>query len=103
MIKVNVMFEIEGKVINVLPMLSGTGANGEWKRQVIVIEYMDGSYTNNVALENSKNADAFSQLSVGTEGKFSCKATSREYNGRWFTSVTCFKWDCKPLSEQPPV
>lgn len=98
------MFTIEGKVIKVLPLISGTGVNGEWKRQIVVVEYEDGSYTNNVALENAKNADAFGKLAVGTECVFSCKVTSREYNERWFTSVTCFKWDVKGgASDQPPV
>lgn len=98
------MFQIEGNVIKVLPMLSGSSANGEWKRQIVVIEYMDGSYSNTLALENSKNADAFSQLVVGRGYKFSCKATSREYNDRWFTSVTCFKWEDKSAgTDQPPV
>lgn len=85
--------EIKGKVSAVLPMVSGTSANGEWKRQVVVIEYQDGSYTRKLAIENAKKADEFAKLNVGDEGVFKCNTpTSREYNGRWYTSVTCWSW-----------
>lgn len=85
--------EIKGKVSAVLPMVSGASANGEWKRQVVVIEYQDGSYTRKLAIENAKKADEFAKLNVGDEGVFKCNTpTSREYQGRWYTSVTCWSW-----------
>ena len=85
--------EIKGKVSAVLPMASGTSANGEWKRQTVVIEFEDGSYTRKLAIENAKKADEFAKLNVGDEGVFKCNIpTSREFNGRWYTSVTCWSW-----------
>lgn len=94
--------EIKGKVDAVLPMVSGTSANGEWKRQTVVIEYQDGSYTRKLALENAKKADEFAKLNVGDEGVFKCNTpTSREFNGRWYTSVTCWSWTIDAPQEAP--
>lgn len=92
--------DIKGKVKQVLPMLGGTTAKGEWKRQVVVVEYVDGQYTSTVALENTKKADEFAKLSVGDECTFKCNMpTSREYNGRWYTSVNCWGWDVDSKAE----
>lgn len=97
--------EIKGKVSAVLPMVSGASANGEWKRQVVVVEFEDGSYTRKLALENSKKADEFAKLNVGDEGVFKCNIpTSREFNGRWYTSVTCWSWtinETEPVAVEP--
>lgn len=86
--------DIKGKVFQVLPMQSGTSANGEWKRQTVIVEYQDGQYTSKVALDNAKKADEFAKVEVGEEYTFKCNTpTSREYNGRWYTSITCWGWD----------
>lgn len=92
--------EIKGKVKAVLPLKSGTSAKGEWKRQVVIVEYQDGQYTSTVALENAKKADEFGKLNVGDEVTFKCNTpTSREYNGNWYTSVNCWGWDVEGKSE----
>ena len=97
--------EIKGRVGAVLPMMSGATANGEWKRQVVVVEFEDGGYQRKVALENAKKADEFAKLNVGDEGVFKCNIpTSREFNGRWYTSVTCWSWTIngtEPVAVEP--
>lgn len=86
--------EIKGKVIANLGVQSGTSKAGNvWKKATIVVEYGDGQYPKRVALDNMKQADEFGKLAVGTEGTFSLDVESREFNGRWFTSVNCWKWD----------
>lgn len=93
--------EIKGKVIAVLPLQSGVSANGEWKRQTVVVEYQDGQYTSKVALENANKADEFGKLNIGDEGTFKCNLpTSREYNGRWYTSVMCWGWDVNSQQQE---
>ena len=93
--------EIKGKVIQVLPMQSGTSARGEWKRQTVIVEYKDGQYTSKVALDNAAKAEAFGKLNVGDECTFKCNTpSSREFNGRWYTSVTCWGWDIESKAEQ---
>jgi hypothetical protein len=93
--------DIKGKVIAVLPKQEGTASNGNhWERQTIVVEYQDGQYTSKVALDNAKKASEFGKLNIGDECTFKCNTpTSREYNGRWYTSVNCWGWDVENKAE----
>ena len=87
---------IIGRVIAILPKASGTSANGkEWSRATIVIEQPsnDSKFTRKVVLSNLRNADEFGALEVGTFAKIYVDIESREYNGRWYTDVTCWKWE----------
>lgn len=87
---------IIGRVIAILPKVSGTSANGkEWSRATIVVEQPsnDSKFTRKVVLSNLRNADEFGALEVGTLAKFYVDIESREYNGRWYTDVTCWKWE----------
>lgn len=102
--------EIIGKVIKVLPLESGTSKAGNaWQKATIIVEYGDGQYNKSVAVCNMKNADAFSQIAVGTQLKLQIEVTSNEYNGRWFTSCSCWKWEvlgqesapAQPAAPQP--
>ena len=85
--------EIKGKVINVLPIQKGVSKQGkEWAKATVIIE-TEGQYPKKIALDNMKNADSFSALAIGTEGTFHIEVESREFNGRWYTSVNCWKWE----------
>lgn len=84
--------EIKGKVVANLGVQKGTSkAGNEWSKATVVIEYGD-QYPKKVALDNLKNAEEFTKLTVGTEGTFHIEVESREFNGRWYTSVNCYKW-----------
>jgi hypothetical protein len=96
--------DIKGVVKAVLPLQSGTSAKGEWKRQTVVVEFKDGDYTSCVALDNVKKAEEFGKLNIGDECTFKCNTpTSREYNGRWYTSVNCWGWDVENKAEAQPM
>lgn len=97
--------EIKGKVIAVLPKQEGTASNGNhWERQTVVVEYQDGQYTSKVALDNAKKASEFGKLTIGDECTFKCNTpTSREYNGRWYTSINCWGWDVENTAEAQPM
>lgn len=85
--------EIKGKVVANLGVWKGTSKAGkEWAKATVVIEYGD-QYPKKVALDNLKNAEDFAKLAVGTEGTFHIEVESREFNGRWYTSVNCWKWE----------
>lgn len=92
--------EIKGKVVANLGVQKGTSKAGkEWAKATVVIEYGD-QYPKKVALDNMKNADSFGALPVGTEGTFHIEVESREFNGRWYTSVNCWKWE---TTQQAPA
>ena len=86
--------EVKGKIIKNLGVQSGTSKSGKnWSKATIILEYGDAQYPKQVALDNLKRAEEFAKLPVGAEGTFSIEVSSHEYNGRWFTSATCWKWD----------
>lgn len=97
--------EIKAKVIGVCDLESGTGKNGEWKRATIIVEYLDGDYPHKVALTNMKNAEAFSKLPIGATGTFDVNINSREYQGRFYTTIDCWRWNMdaatQPAAAQP--
>lgn len=89
------LYEVTGKVIAVLPIVTGSSAKGEWKKATVVIEYPDGQYVNKLSLENLKNADQFAAIPVMSEITVKFSIQSRESNGRWFTSANAVSWDIK--------
>lgn len=92
--------EIKGKVVANLGVQNGTSKAGKnWAKATVVIEYGD-QYPKKIALDNMKNADSFGALPVGTEGTFHIEVESREFNGRWYTSVNCWKWE---TTQQAPA
>lgn len=92
--------EIKGRIVANLGVQKGTSNAGkDWAKATIIIE-TEGQYPKKVALNNMKNAEAFGILAIGTEGVFQIEVESREFNGRWYTSVNCWKWD---IAQQPPA
>lgn len=95
--------EIKGKVVANLGVQKGTSKSGkDWSKATIVIE-TEGQYPKKVALDNMKNADSFAALAVGTEGTFHIEVESREFNGRWYTSASCWKWETTQQPQQAPA
>lgn len=99
--------EIKGRVVANLGVQNGTSKAGKnWAKATVVVEYGD-QYPKKVALDNMKNADSFGALAIGTEGTFHIEVESREFNGRWYTSVNCWKWEttqqapAQPAPQQP--
>ena len=85
--------ELQGKVIAVLPARSGVSARGEWKSQSFVIETHD-SFPRKMVFDvfGEERLTRFN-IQLGQEVNVSFDIDAHEYNGRWFTSVTCWKWD----------
>ena len=85
--------EITGRIVNVLPEQRFNGKNGEIVKNAFVIEWQDGGYTQHLCLE-VVGADKFDKMkqSVAVGNTVLCKfsVSSREYQGRWFTSTNCF-------------
>jgi hypothetical protein len=82
--------EIKGKVIQLLPLQSGMGKKGEWKKQEFIVE-MPGQYPKKVCLSCwGDKIDQF-RVTVGDMVTVSVDLESREYNGRWFTEARAWK------------
>ena len=94
---------IKGRVVAVPPMATGEGQRGPWKRQTVVIEFQEGRYTSKLALDNSFKADEFAKLRPGQVVTCHYDVTSREYNGRYYHTVTCFDWEVEGAQVAAPA
>ena len=103
------MSEINGKVIAVLPIATGEGKNGTWKSQDYVLE-TGGQYPKKVCF--NLFGDSIDKFNVGIDDeiKVSYDIESREYNGRWFTTIRAWKVEKEAgvlsqatSAEQPPL
>lgn len=85
--------EITGKIIVALPEMSGTSKAGNpWKKREYVLETQE-TYPKKVHFDFfGERADQY-PLSVGDTIRLSFDIESREYNGRWFTSIRGWKAD----------
>lgn len=87
--------ELKAIVVQSLPIERGKAKQSgkEWEKATLIVEYGDAQYRKKVALTALKNADKFAAIPVGAEVVFQVDVESREFNGRWYTSVNCYKWD----------
>ena len=83
--------DIQGKLIMLLPLQSGTSAKGEWKKQDAILETIE-TYPKKVCI--SFWGDKADELQIVKEGaiiKVHFNIESREYNGKWYTDVRAWK------------
>lgn len=82
--------ELSAKLVQVLPLQTGTGRNGEWRKQEIIVE-TGGQYPKKVCVSIWGDKINDSILKVGAMLNISFDVESREYNGRWYTDVKAWK------------
>ena len=95
--------ELNCKVIEVLPVQSGTSSKGDWEKHSFVVSWMDGQYEQKLCLE-VMGSDKFEKMKnavvVGHDVLVKFNVTSREYQGRWFTTASCYY--CATIGSQQP-
>jgi len=82
--------QITAKLIQKLPLQTGQGKNGEWKKQEIIVE-TDGQYPKKICIAFWGDKINDSQLQIGNTIKVDFDIESREFNGRWYTDVKAWK------------
>ena len=83
--------EISGKIIKALPLQSGQGKNGPWKKQDFILEIPSEKFPKKVCLTVwGDNIDKFN-MREGNNITASIDVESREYNGKWYTDVKAWK------------
>ncbi len=84
--------EIQGKITHVLPMATGEGRNGTWRSQSYVLETQE-QYPRKVCFELFGDKIDQYPVSIDDMVSVSFDISSREWNGRWFTSIRAWKID----------
>ena len=100
--------DFEGKVLEILPPVSGQSARGTWERQTVVFEQPNKQYGKELAVTFMNKAQEVANLRVGEIYLVSFDIESRNYQGRWYTDVRA--WRVQPLqptaaapaTEMPP-
>lgn len=88
---------IEGEIIAILPETKGVSAKGEWISQDFVLE-TEENYPKNICFSvfgASKIKEA--NIRIGDVVSIGVNIESREFNGRWYTSIKA--WSVKKKSE----
>ena len=95
--------DFEGKVLEILPPVTGQSARGTWERQTVVFEQPNKQYGKELAVTFMNKAQEVANLRVGENYIVSFDIESRNYQGRWYTDVRA--WRVQPVQSQaqPPV
>jgi hypothetical protein len=82
--------QLIGKLVQLLPIQTGTGRNGEWRKQDIIVE-TDGQYPKKVCLSIWGDRINEELLVVGRMLKLEFEAESREFSGKWYTDLKVWR------------
>jgi hypothetical protein len=100
--------EIIGKVAQLMPLVTGQGRNGEWRKQEFVIEIADGQFAKKVCFSLWGDRIDQAGLAMNETIKVFFDLESREYNGRWYTEARAWKVEKQGVTHSaaeamPPV
>ncbi len=94
--------EATGRLIQIMPEQTGTGKNGVWVKQDIVIETQE-QFPKKICLSLWGDKVAQSkQYQLGQVLKITAAVESREYNGKWYTDVKPFRIDADGATQGEP-
>ena len=82
--------ELVAKLIQLLPLQTGQGKNGPWKKQDCIVE-TEGTYPKKVCISVWGDKIDERVLQIGNKLKIQFDVESREYNGRWYTDCKAWK------------
>jgi hypothetical protein len=83
--------QVEGKLIEKLNLQSGTGRNGEWRKQDFILETADRFPKKICVTAWSEMVNELDTCKIGDQLKVDIDLASREYNGRWYTDVKAWR------------
>lgn len=90
--------QLTATLVQILPLQKGTGKNGEWKKQDIIVQ-TEGQYPKKVCISIWGDKIREDQLQMGKSFTIDFDVESREYNGRWYTDVKA--WKIVPAENTP--
>jgi hypothetical protein len=95
--------EFEGRVLEILPAVTGQSARGTWERQTVVFEQPNKQYGKEIAVTFMNKGQDVASLRIGELYTVSFDIESRKYQDRWYTDVRA--WRIQPVQSQsvPPA
>ncbi|MDR0713677.1 MAG: DUF3127 domain-containing protein [Bacteroidales bacterium] len=90
--------EIKGKLIKKMPVQTGQGRSGEWKKQEIILE-QEGAYARKVCIAVWGDKMDVASMEEGAMLNIAVDVESREWNDKWYTDVKAWKIDVLSASQ----
>ena len=82
------MAQVSGKVITILPVISGENERGEWQRGGVVIETLEApSVKLALSTFGQRRTQIIQQLTLGEVIVATYIPESREFMGKWYTEL----------------
>jgi hypothetical protein len=91
--------QLIAKLIQLLPIQTGSGKNGEWKKQDIIVEAA-GQYPKKVYVSIWGDKINEVQLQIGNILQIDFDIERREYNSKWYTDIKARKIDLSVKNTQ---
>ena len=95
--------EFVGKVLEILPAVSGQSARGTWERQTVVFEQANKQFGKEIAVTFMNKPQDVKMLVVGESYTVSFDVESRKYMDKWYTDVRAWRVQPEQTQAQPPV
>ena len=91
--------QITGKLLSKLPEVNGTSQKGEWKKQDCIFETPE-QFPKSVCISFwETQVDKIQAVEIGSTLECHINIESREYNGKYYTEVRCWKFESKSKPE----
>lgn len=81
---------IKAKLVELLPLQTGMGKNGQWRKQDIIVE-TDVQYPKKLCISIWGDKINEKQLFIGNQLDIEFELESRAFNGKWYTDVRAYK------------
>ena len=95
--------EFVGKVLEILPAVSGQSARGTWERQTVVFEQANKQFGKEIAVTFMNKPQDVKMLVVGESYTVSFDVESRKYMDMWYTDIRAWRVQLQQPQAQPPV
>ncbi len=93
--------QLTATLLSLLPLQTGNGKNGTWKKQDIIVE-TEGQYPKKICISIWGDKIDESKLIAGNRLKIDFDVESREYNGRWYTDVKAWRVEVEGAGGSAP-
>ena len=99
--------EFKGRIYKVMPITEGVNRAGDkWQKQEFLFEYFEHDtdrYTDKVALSIMNERIKECDLHEGEEVTIGFGHTVREYQGRYYNDIRCYRIEKADSMQVPPV
>lgn len=95
--------DFEGKVLEILPAVTGQSARGQWERQTVIFEQPQKQYGKEIAVTFMNKGQEVASLRVGENYIVSFDMESRKFNERWYTDIRAWRIQPVQAAAQPHV